>query len=73
MLDHAMWQSHNAQVTPSWEVPAVAAAVESVEQTVSSAPAAASIVGELRNLAELYAAGALTDAEYVTAKVRLLN
>lgn len=73
MLDDAMWHSPDAQVTPSWEAPAVAAAVESVNHTVPSAPAAVGIVGELRNLAELYAAGALTDAEYVTAKVRLLN
>jgi hypothetical protein len=42
-------------------------------QPIMPATGASSIVDELTKLGELYAAGALTDAEFVAAKVRLLT
>ncbi|WP_211261577.1 SHOCT domain-containing protein [Pseudonocardia acaciae] len=41
--------------------------------TVPPATGTGSIVDELTKLGELYAAGALTDSEFVAAKVRLLT
>lgn len=41
--------------------------------TVSPTTSFSNIVDELTRLGELYAAGALTDSEFVAAKVRLLT
>lgn len=73
MFDHASWQPEHAPATPAWNAPELAASAESVNQAIPPAPRTPSIVEELRNLGELYAAGALTDAEYVSAKVRLIT